>query len=92
MRKVEGGVVIEIEVKLKSKGDLVEWAEDKLTLSVNSAAVENKANKEVVERMSKIFKRGKNQIKIIGGNKSKTKSVLIEGIEEEEVKEILRRY
>lgn len=86
MRQIASGVVINCEVKPKSKVFAVTWAGDILNISLTAAAVENRANKEIVETLHEIFKRPKNQIEIIAGSKSRTKSVLIKGISEQEAR------
>lgn len=89
MRQKEKGIVVSCEVKPNSKNSSIEWVENTLNISVTSLAVENKANKEVIETLHKIFKRPKSQIRVIAGSKSRSKSIFIEGITEKEAADVL---
>ncbi|KAI5190391.1 uncharacterized protein NEMIN01_1015 [Nematocida minor] len=91
MRETETGVIINCEVKPKSKVFSIAWSDDVLNISVTSMAVENKANKEVVEILHNLFKVPKNRIKIVSGHKSKSKSVLVEEINKEDAKNKLEK-
>lgn len=59
-----------------SKTELIDEGEI-LKLKVCAAPVEGKANKAVIEFFSKHFKVSKSRVKIIKGEKSKNKTVLI---------------
>ncbi|EHY64819.1 hypothetical protein NERG_02222 [Nematocida ausubeli] len=89
MRVTARGIVIDCEVKTKCKIFSVEWTNNTLYMSLNSMAVENKANKEVIESVHEIFKVPKAQISIIAGHKSKIKAVLVENITEDAARHIL---
>ncbi|EIJ87709.1 uncharacterized protein NEPAR06_0864 [Nematocida parisii] len=91
MRVAETGVVISCEVKPKCKFFMVEWANDILYISLTEMAIENRANKEVIETFHEIFRRPRSTIKIIAGLKSRAKSVLLENITEEEARKDLNK-
>ncbi|KAH9385107.1 uncharacterized protein NEMAJ01_0003 [Nematocida major] len=89
MRATESGVIINCEVKPKSKVFSLSWAGDILSISLTSIPIENRANREVIETVHKILRRPKNQVSILGGGKSRSKSVLVDGITEEEARSLL---
>lgn len=62
-----------------------------LKLRIRSAPVEGKANKEIVETLSKIFGIAKSRVEMVSGDTSKQKRFLLTGIEADVVEGILRK-
>ncbi|GAB6886895.1 DUF167 domain-containing protein [Desulfothermus okinawensis JCM 13304] len=63
-----------------------------LKVKICAPPVDNKANKEVVEFMSKIFKVKKSQIKIVGGQKNRKKLLLISLENDMDPKTVLKTF
>lgn len=71
---------ISVRVKTKSKVEGVEKnPDDSYTVRVNVPPVDGKANKRIIELLSKHFKVPKTNISIVSGSKSKIKMVEILG-------------
>ena len=88
--KKSGGVTIECRVTPRASRDAIKGVrEGILEVALSSPPVEGRANKALVEFLSKRLGVRKSALSIIGGERSRNKVVLIEGIGEDEVKKIL---
>jgi len=67
--KTEDGVIIEIQVKPKSKNFRIQ-VNDKLVIFCRQQPVKGKVNRELVKELSKIFER---KVEIVSGLRSKVK-------------------
>lgn len=90
MREVGSGVVIECEVKANSRSPYVSFSEETLYISVSSAPVDNRANKEVIQSICEIFSIKKTSVSIISGSKSKFKSILLSGVDKKKIEDVLQ--
>ena len=88
----DSGTFLKITVKPKSKKKkLVEhWSEGEIIFNLKSPAKEGKANTELLKRLSKVLSISSSEVKIVAGHKSKTKTILVEGLSIEKVKLLLR--
>lgn len=81
------GSLIRIRAKPGSKSFLIKEVKDSyIKISLKSPPEKGKANKELVKGLSKIFK---TRVKLISGKKSRTKIVLVKGMNSREVAKIL---
>ena len=72
------GIVFSVKlVPNSSFSKIVDFTEDYVRIKISSPPIENRANKELIEFCSDLFKVNKSKIKIISGEKSKIKKVLI---------------
>ena len=85
------------ELKLKirispnaSKNEIIK-SEDGVKIKITAQPIEGKANKAVVEFLSKEFKIPKSSIEIVKGTTSKEKTILIRCDDEEKIKLINSR-
>ena len=88
------GVSLSIRVKLKtSKTGPYRFSisDSSLNWGVNSAPVENQANEELLNSIADFFSLRKNQISIIGGQKNRNKTILLENTETEFVLQRLNK-
>ncbi len=69
-----------------SKRQIAGLHADALKVKLTSPPVEGKANEELIEFLAETFKVRKSAVKILKGSSSKQKLVLIEGLEELEIK------
>jgi len=76
-RIVEEGVVITVNVNPRSKVPEIKIESDKLLIKVTSPPIGGKANKEVINLLAEFLGVKKKQIKIIEGEKSRVKKILI---------------
>src|SRR5574344_2250860 len=80
-----------IRIKLvpnSSKNDIF-YEENLLKVKIMAPPIENKANKALVEFLSKKFKLAKSNIQIIKGEKSKEKTILLKNFDQQTVTKIL---
>ncbi len=84
---------INIFVKPQSKEDkIIELKSNVLVVAVKAPAIENKANKAVVELLAKELNLPKKEINIKVGFKSKYKSVIINNISNSEMATFLQKF
>ena len=90
IRKVSGGVVLNLEVKPGSPFNKTVFKDGKeIIIYLKNPPVQSKANRELVKTLSKALKVSRDKIRIVKGIASKSKSVLIEGLSVEETLEKL---
>ncbi len=85
IKKVDNGLIIKLKiVPNSSKNDLI--IEDEfIKVKVTAQPIENKANKALVEYLSKLFKIPKTNIEILKGDTSKEKTILIKTNDAEKI-------
>ncbi len=94
IRKSKDGALIDIDVSPNSKREgcrgYDQWR-GRFLLSMREKPEKFKVNREIVEFFSNLFSVEKNRVRIIAGEKSTTKTVLIQGVEIERAEEIIGR-
>ena len=92
IREVKEGILINLRILPNSKKCEFVKNEDILKVKITAQPIDGKANKCLIEFLSKTFKVPKSYIKIVKGETSKEKAVLFENITDEKLakmKEIL---
>jgi uncharacterized protein (TIGR00251 family) len=86
-----GGVLIRVRVKPRGGRDRIEGPGPDGALVVRLAAppVDNQANDSLISLLAKTLRLPKSAVSIHSGEKSKNKTVMISGINTEQVEEIL---
>ncbi|MBQ7765020.1 YggU family protein [bacterium] len=88
IKEIEDGIIIKIKiVPNSSKNDII-LEEEFIKIKVTAQPIENKANKALVEFLSKRFKVPKTSIEILKGDTSKEKTLLIKTNNESKILEI----
>lgn len=77
LKIVEDGVILKIRIAPNSAKNQLVLSEDMVKLKITAQPIENKANKAVVEYLSKLFKVPKTSISILKGDTSKDKTLLL---------------
>lgn len=77
LKIVDDGVVLKIRIAPNSAKNQLVLSDDMVKLKITAQPIENKANKAVVEYLSKLFKIPKTSISIIKGDTSKDKTLLL---------------
>ncbi len=94
LKVTEQGIVLTIKiVPNSSKNDII-IEEDFVKIKITAQPVENKANKALIEFLSKMLKVPKTKIEIIKGltSKEKTISILVADIQKQnEIKKLLTK-
>ncbi len=62
---------------------IVDFTDDYVRIKIGAPAIENRANKALIEFCSDLFKVNKSKLSIISGEKSKVKKVLIKDANKE---------
>lgn len=72
-------MIIKVKIHPNSKENkIISYNEDLLEVRIKAPAIENKANKELVNFLSEYFKVNKNSVIIKKGEHSKNKTISIE--------------
>lgn len=82
----DNGLIVRIKIiPNSSKNDIV-WENEGLKIKITAQPIENKANKALIEFLSKKLKTAKSNIQILKGELNKEKTLLIKGFLDEEFK------
>ncbi len=77
--QTQTGIVISIKlIPNSSYNKIIDYTDEYIRIKISSPPVENKANNELISFLSNNLSVNKSKIKIINGEKSKLKKVLIE--------------
>ena len=83
LRDTSDGLVIKLKIiPNSSKNDII-LEDEFIKVKITAQPIENKANKALVEFLSKSFKVPKTSIEILKGDTSKEKTILIKTFDEE---------
>lgn len=73
------GIIFNVKlVPNSSFSKIVGYTDDYVRIKISAPPIENKANKELIEFCSKFFGVNKSKLKIVSGDKSKLKKILIQ--------------
>ena len=67
-----------IKVSANSRTNSIDFCEDSIKIKVHAPAIEGRANKAIVEYLSEITGVAKSKIKIVNGEKSAIKTILMQ--------------
>lgn len=82
----DAGLIIRLKIIPNSSKNELIFDENGLKIKITAQPVENKANKALVEFLSKNLKIAKSNIRIIKGELNKEKTLLVYGLDEENFK------
>ena len=72
------GVIFSVKlVPNSSFSKVVDYTEEYVRIKISSPPIENKANKELISFCSDLFDVNKSKLKLVSGDKSKLKKILI---------------
>ena len=84
------GLIVRLKIiPNSSKNDFI-WENDTLKVKITAQPIENKANKALIELLSKKLKTAKSKIQIIKGELNKEKTLLINGFDQQMFEEIFK--
>lgn len=84
------GIIFAVRVQPRSsKNEICGIYGDAIKIKLTSPPVEGEANEGLIKFLAGILKISKGQIEIIGGHKSRTKSIKITGVTKEKVADLL---
>lgn len=82
LREESGGIVIPLRAKPRAGKNAVEGVRDGVLLvSVRAAPTDGEANAAVIETVAEALRCAKSNVRLIRGQKSRDKAVLVQGLE-----------
>lgn len=91
IRDTENGLVVRLRIVPNSSKNEIILEDEFIKVKVTAQPIENKANKALVEFLSKQFKVPKTSIEILKGDTSKEKTILFSVLDEEKKAYIISR-
>lgn len=82
----EKGLIVRLKIIPNSSKNEIIWENEGLKVKITAQPIDNKANKALIEFLSKKLKIAKSNIQIIKGELNKEKTLLISGLDEETFK------
>ena len=82
IKKIDKGLLIRVKLVPNASKNAIITEEEFIKIKVTAQPVENKANKCLIEFLSKTFKVPKTNIEIVKGDTSKEKTILFKNIDE----------
>jgi len=90
IKESEDGVILHVHVVPRSaKSEVAGVQGDALKLKITAPPVEGQANAECIRLLSDILGIKKKQVRILGGHKSRKKTVAIEGIGRRDIEALI---
>lgn len=83
LENTDNGLIVRLKIIPNSSKNEFIWESTGLKVKITAQPIENKANKALVEFLSKSLKTAKSNIQIIKGELNKEKTLLISGFDEE---------
>lgn len=91
LQEINEGVILDVKIIPKSsKNEIIGWENDLIKIKIKEIAEKGKANKELINFLSKTFNIAKSNIKIVKGDTSRIKRVEIKKISKAEILKILK--
>jgi hypothetical protein len=89
----DGAVVVEVWVQPRARKDEIAGVLDgALKIRLQAPAVENRANEALIEFLAHLLKTPKSAVRILAGDRSRTKRIEIRGVTKQQVLELLAHY
>ena len=88
IRETENGIIAIIKIAPNSKTNEIIKTQNETKIKITAQPIDGKANKSLVEFLSKQFKIPKTSIKIIKGETSKEKTILFETKDNEKIEKL----
>ena len=89
IKETEKGLVIKLKIVPNSSKNEIVLESEFIKVKITAQPIENKANKALVEFLSKRFKIPKTSIEILKGDTSKEKTILFSTTDKEKIKNII---
>lgn len=88
LKETKDGLIVNIKISPNSKKNEIVREEEYTKIKITAQPIDGKANKALIEFLSKNFKIPKTSIKILKGETSKEKTILFETKDEEKLKKL----
>lgn len=83
LEETKEGLIVRLKIIPNSSRNELIWENDSLKVKITAQPIENKANKALIEFLSKTLKIAKSNIQIIKGELNKEKTLMICDMNEE---------
>ena len=80
IRETKDGIILNVKISPNSSKNEIIKTEEGLKVKITAQPIEGKANKALIEFLSKTFKVPKSYFEIIKGETSKEKTILIKNV------------
>lgn len=84
------GLIVRLKIVPNSSKNQMIWENNSLKIKIMAQPIENKANKALIEFLSKELKIAKSNIEILKGELNKDKTILILGTDEASFQTLLK--
>ena len=91
IKETENGLLIKIKIVPNSSKNEIVLEDEFIKIKITAQPIENKANKALVEFLSKTFKVAKSNIEIVKGDTSKEKTLLIKCFDRIKISDIISK-
>lgn len=88
IKKTDEGIVVNLRISPNAKKNEITKENDAVKVKITAQPVDGKANKALIEFLSKNFKIPKTSIKILKGETSKDKTILFQTTNSEKLKNL----
>lgn len=88
LKETKDGLIVNIKISPNSKKNEIVREKEYTKIKITAQPIDGKANKALVEFLSKNFKIPKTSIKILKGETSKEKTILFETKDEEKLQKL----
>lgn len=85
MKKKEDGIKVKIKISPNASKNEIIKTEDGVKIKITAQPIDGKANKCLIEYLSKTFKIPKSSIEILKGETSKEKTLLIKVVDNDKI-------
>lgn len=92
LKETKEGIILQLKISPNASQNAIIKASDGIKIKITAQPVDGKANKALIEYLSKEFKIPKNSIEILKGHTNKEKTVLIKVFDAEKVKIIKDKF
>ena len=88
LKETKDGVILSLRISPNASKNMIVKEETGLKVKITAQPIDGKANKALIEYLSKYFKVPKSYFEILKGETSKDKTLLIRNIDSEKIKQI----
>lgn len=88
IRETKDGIIFQLKISPNASKNEIINTEEGIKVKITAQPIDGKANKALIEFLSKQFKIAKSNFEIVKGETSKEKTILIKTFEEEKINKI----
>lgn len=89
---MDKGLLVNLKISPNASKNEIILADDIVKVKITAQPIDGKANKALIEYLSKLFKVPKTSIVIVKGETSKEKTILFDTFDEEKIKKIKEAF